>query len=188
MTDRVHTIVADPPWAFSDALPGNGRGASKHYATMPVEKIERFLIDHHAELPRIPGTALLFMWRVGAMQEEALRVIRAWGFELKSEIVWEKTIPGSDDRDLVFGMGHYTRWCHETCLIASRGQGSTLIQNRSIRSTFRAPIGQHSEKPDKFYDIVRKLAKGPYLELFARKTRAGWIQHGLELGKLGGAA
>lgn len=33
----------------------------------------------------------LFLWRVGAMQDEALAVIKAWGFTLKAELVWIKT-------------------------------------------------------------------------------------------------
>lgn len=177
--DRVSVIVADPPWQFGDDLPGKGRGASRHYAVMPTREIERFLIDH-PELPRITTPALLFLWRVGAMQEEAFRVARAWGFEVKSELVWIKTTAGAAG-GRAFGMGRYTRWCHETCLIAARGSGASLIRDHAVRSVFDAPIGAHSAKPDAFYSLVEKMTDGPWLELFARRARAGWVQHGNEL-------
>ena len=35
-------LAADPPWQFGDALPGEGRGAVRHYACLPVPDIARF--------------------------------------------------------------------------------------------------------------------------------------------------
>lgn len=79
-------ILADPPWKFGDKLPGARRGAVKHYDCMTVEQIERF------PLPPTHADAWLFLWRVGSMQEEALRVVKAWGFSPPTtEIVWVKT-------------------------------------------------------------------------------------------------
>lgn len=167
------TIVADPPWKFGDKLPGKGRGAAKHYRTMKAAEIERYLGE--LALP-IADDALLFLWRVSAMQEEALRVVRAWGFIPKSEIVWLKRTPAGLRH---FGMGRYTRQEHETCIIARRGQAR--VRDNSIRSTFEAPIGRHSQKPAEFFRLVERLGEGPFLELFAREERAGWKTVGDEL-------
>jgi N6-adenosine-specific RNA methylase IME4 len=81
------TIVADPPWPYGDKLPGKGRGAAKRYATMRVDEIARYLsVD-------VAKDARLFLWRVAPMQEEALHVMRAWGFGAPvSEVVWAKTM------------------------------------------------------------------------------------------------
>jgi N6-adenosine-specific RNA methylase IME4 len=165
-------LVADPAWRFGDQLPGPKRGAGKHYATMTVREIEYF------PLPPLHDDALLFLWRVSAMPGEALRVVRAWGFEPKSELVWvKKTKTGKRH----MGMGRFVRLEHEVCIIASRGRGSSLIRSHAVRSVFEAPVGRHSAKPDEFYRIVEELAPGPFHELFARKRRAGWRQEGLEL-------
>jgi len=163
-------LVADPPWKFGDSLPGAGRGAAKHYQCMPVDGICCF------ELPPLERDAVLFLWRVAAMQQEALDVVKAWGFTVKSELVWRKVTVGGKRW---FGMGHYVRAEHETCLIATRGRPKIL--SRSVRSTFDAPAGRHSEKPDAFYEIVEKLCAGPYVELFARRHRANWTCLGNEL-------
>lgn len=162
-------ICADCPWKFGDRLPGPKRGASKFYPCMTAAELEAF------GLPPVADDALLFLWKVAAMPEEASRVIRAWGFKAKSELVWLKTTKTGKRH---FGMGRYTRQSHETCIIATRGRGIKLIANHGIRSVFEAPVGRHSEKPDAFYEIVRELTTGRRCELFARRVRKGFTPFG----------
>lgn len=138
-------IYADCPWQFGDQLPGSGRGAEKHYHCMGVDELESFLVDEN--IP-VADEAWLFFWRVAAMVPEALRVVKAWGFVPKSEIVWAKTrpckkcngagfnttpVPGSELSWQVWckacegrgwnkriGMGRSVRNTHEICMIATR--------------------------------------------------------------------
>jgi N6-adenosine-specific RNA methylase IME4 len=184
-------LCADPPWKFGDSLPGKGRGAAKHYATMRVEEICAYPI------PPVADDAVLFLWRVASMQMEALMVAEAWGFTPKTEVVWVKTTspvrtaylgPSRAQEvwqyfTLAFGMGRTVRASHEACLVATRGKFKPKEKN--VRSVFFAPRGVHSEKPESFYTgVVEKLSDGPYVELFARRRRAGWASEGLEVGKL----
>lgn len=172
MSEQVayRTIVADPPWSFGDSLPGKGRGAAKHYTCMHLHDV----CDY--PLPPLADDCRLFLWRVAAMQEEAMLVINEWHFTLKAEAVWLKT---TSTGKLSFGMGRTVRNCHETCLIATRGKSEVL--SRSVRSVFYAPLGKHSAKPDAFYEMVEALSPGPYVELFARRHRPGWTCLGDEL-------
>ena len=39
---------------------------------------------------------------------------------------------------------------------------------------FEAPLREHSEKPDIFYDIVRRASYPPYGEAFQRQEREGF--------------
>lgn len=166
-------LVADPPWLFGDKLPGGGRGAVKHYPCLPVGEICTF------PLPPLADDALLFLWRCAAMQAEALAVAESWGFVIKSEIVWRKVGASGQPR---IGMGRYVRNAHEVCLIGSRGKGHRLIANRAVPSVFDAPRGEHSAKPDAFYELVERLAgDGPRVELFARRRRPGWTCMGNEV-------
>jgi N6-adenosine-specific RNA methylase IME4 len=128
-------------------------------------------------LPPLADDALLFMWRVAAMQQDAFDVVEAWGFKVKAELVWVKLT--STSSALHFGMGRYTRAAHETCLIATRGRAKVRVHDQ--RSIFFAPVGRHSAKPDAFYWITMRLAEGPYAELFARRHRVGWRCYGNEL-------
>lgn len=164
------TIVADPPWSFGDSLPGQNRGAVRNYSTLSVQDLCNF------PLPELSPDCRLFLWRVASMQQEALDVMRTWGFTLKTEIVWSKlTVNGKP----WFGMGRTVRAQHETCLIGVRGKPEVL--SHSIRSLFEAKYTKHSGKPEEFFDIVEQLSPGPYVELFARRQRPGWICLGDEL-------
>lgn len=195
---RFRTLVADPPWPYKDKLPGKGRGAAKHYALLGPADIRGYLhLGLSGYFPEhLADDALLFLWRVGPMQDLALEVMKAWGFKYGGELVWVKTTvePVGLDCQLVemggaldnattaklhFGMGRVTRAAHEVCLIGKRGRPAIL--NHSTRSVFFAPVGEHSAKPEAFYRTVEKLSPGPRLELFARRQRPGWVQHGLEL-------
>ncbi len=163
-------LLADPPWAFGDKLPGKTRGAERNYATLTVEQICTF------PLPPLADDALLLLWRVAAMPEEALRVVRAWGFVPKSEVVWCKTTATGKPH---FGMGRYVRASHETCVVAARGRAHALVASRSIRSVFTAPVREHSRKPAEFYELAEALFPGPRVELFARgRARPGWEVYG----------
>jgi N6-adenosine-specific RNA methylase IME4 len=71
------------------------------------------------------------------------------------------------------GMGSkYFRNTTEHCLFATKG--SVGIEDRGIRSHFEAPIGEHSAKPDMFYEIVRRASLAPYGEMFQRTKRPGF--------------
>lgn len=182
MTEPFRVVYADCPWKFGDKLPGPSRGAEKNYGCLGVDALRAF------PLPNIADDALLFLWRVAAMQEEALAVMRAWGFIPKSEIVWVKesksaaarsVCPPLEQSSLAFGMGRYVRAWHEVCLIGRRGKAKVV--DHSVRSVFFAPLREHSRKPDAMYDIIEKLSPGPYVELFARYRRPGWTSFGNEL-------
>lgn len=208
-TDKlIRTLVADPAWPFNDKLPGPARGAAKNYEVSTVDEIRRFLEDPANAFEKdlssscnpiwhmLADDCRLFLWRVSAMQAEALSVMKAWGFgEPKSEVVWRKLTKTGKAH---FGMGRTVRLGHEVCLIGARGRPEVL--SRSVRSVFdteeldeldekgiepllvEAPWAGHSVKPDVFFELVEELSPGPYLELFARKVRPGWLQGGRELG------
>lgn len=163
ITTPFAAVMADPPWPFGDKLPGNKRGAAKHYKLLDMPAICRF------PLPPIAEDAVLFLWRVASMPQEALEVVRAWGFTPKTEIVWRKTTKFGKR---AFGMGRIVRAEHETCLIATRGRPQ--IQSKKVRSTFDAVVGVHSAKPEAIYEIIESLYPGPYLSVFDRRERDGW--------------
>lgn len=172
-SEPFRTICADPAWQFGDKLPGPSRGAEKNYRVMTTDDI------CHLQLPPFAPDCRLFLWRVASQVEEAYRVVRAWGFVPKAEIVWQKLTTNGLPW---FGMGRQVRMSHEVCIVAIKGKPERL--SASVRSTFSAPAGLHSEKPECFYrDIVEKLSPGPYVELFARRSREGWTCIGDEMNR-----
>lgn len=197
----VHSVMcADPPWQFDDPLPGETRGADKQYSTLTAEDIMKRR-NLCFDWPLLSPHCLLFLWRVSSQVEEAYATARAWGFTPKSEVVWLKR---TKNGKRWFGMGRTVRAEHETCIIAARGKSSDLILAKNVRSTFEAPVPVyqpddwrvqagladvgdyiHSGKPESFYtEVVEKVARGPYVELFGRRDRAGWTVLGDQTGAL----
>lgn len=179
----VRVILADPGWKFGDALPGGGRGALKHYRCDSIADICNWLPDlvMLGTVPPIARDAVLVLWRVGAMQREALAVVRAWGFnDPDSDFDWVKT---TDDGACVrMGMGRASvRNCHELALICRRGNPKRLAAD--VPSVLFAPVTEHSSKPEELQDRIERLWRGPYVELNARRPRAGWLCIGDELEK-----
>jgi N6-adenosine-specific RNA methylase IME4 len=169
---RARVIVADPPWPFRDKLPGPGRGASKHYGLLSLADLCTFA------LPPIADDAWLFLWRVSSMQREAIAVARAWGFsDPVSELVWAKTT--NDGQRLRLGMGRTVRNSHEVCMLCRRGRPKRA--DAGVPSVLLAPRGEHSAKPDRFFDLVERFARGPYVEMFSRRRRPRWSCFGDEV-------
>ena len=170
-------LAADPPWLFRDKLPGKRRGASANYRCITLEEIKAFRLPR--QVVSAPD-AVLFLWRVSAMEQEALDVARAWGFSPYGELIWQKMTKHGKEH---FGMGRIFRASHETCLVAVRGRVIPAVHD--VRSTFRAPVGLHSEKPAAFYRVIERLYPDAHrYEIFARRPRVGWAQWGNELGAL----
>ncbi len=167
---QFHTILADPPWQFQNRT---GKMAPEHkrlsrYETMELEHIMALPVSDIAA-----ETAHLYLWIPNALLPEGLKVMEAWGFKYKSNIVWHKIRKdgGPDGR----GVGFYFRNVTELVLFGVRGKNArTLAPGRSQVNFLATKKREHSRKPDEFYDIVESCSPGPYLELFARGSRDGW--------------
>jgi len=167
---RFATILADPPWRFTNRT---GKMAPEHrrlsrYGTMTVEEIVALPVARV-----VASTAHLYLWVPNALLPEGLRVMQAWGFEYKTNIVWHKLRKdgGSDGR----GVGFYFRNVTEMILFGIRGKNArTLAPGRRQVNYIGTRKREHSRKPDEQYDLIEACSRGPYLELFARGIRAGW--------------
>jgi N6-adenosine-specific RNA methylase IME4 len=164
-------ILADPPWNHMTwSHKGKGRSASAYYDCMPLTDMEKMPVRDWAA-----KDCALFMWTTDPMLENALGVIRAWGFAFKTiGFVWAKTNGRSGG--FFMGTGHWTRANPEICLLATRGAPKRI--SRAVRELIVAPRREHSRKPDEIYSGIEALVAGPYLELFARFPRDNWHQLG----------
>lgn len=110
-----------------------------------------------------------------------LKVMKAWGFEYKTYILWHKI--RKDGRSDGRGVGFYFRNVTELLLFGVQGKGSgkrTLPPARSQVNYIATRKREHSRKPDEVYPLIERCSAGPYLELFARFPRFGWTCWGNE--------
>src|SRR5256884_5125395 len=171
---RFATILADPPWQFTNKT---GKVAPEHrrlsrYGTVTFDEIMSLPVEELAA-----PTAHLYLWCPNALLPEGLAVMKAWGFSYKSNIVWHKVRKdgGSDGR----GVGFYFRNVTELLLFGVRGRNArTLAPGRRQGNLLGTRKREHSRKPDEHYEIIEACSSGPFLELFARGTRRRWATWG----------
>jgi N6-adenosine-specific RNA methylase IME4 len=172
------TILADPPWQFQNKT---GKVAPEH------RRLSRYRTLTLAGIKSLPITEItadiahLYLWCPNALLPEGLEVLRAWGFRYKSNLVWHKVRRdgGSDGR----GVGFYFRNVTELILFGVRGKGPdtrTLAPGRRQVNLLATRKREHSRKPDEQYGIIEACSRGPYLEMFARGSRAGWATWGTQ--------
>ena len=161
-------IVADPPWNLEwNANVGNGRSGRKGlpYPTMTLEAICALPVAEQAA-----SSAHLWLWTTATFLYDAPRVALSWGFRPSYTLTWAK--PG-------LGVGGRFRHTTEFFLFCERGPQLPLTR-RDLPTHFIWPSGEHSAKPDAFYDLVESVSPGPYLEMFSRRARLGWSTWGNE--------
>jgi len=171
------TIVADPPWAYSNASKNEKlsgyvtQDGNTIYTTLTTQDICDLPIGEHAS-----DDSVLMLWATWPFIPDALKVIDSWGFDYVTAIPMVKVDSKEEPK---YGVGYWFRGCSEVVLIGKRKGG------KSYRSNFLGiitPSMTHSRKPEHLYE-VGETYPGPRLEVFARGDKAfshGWYTLGNE--------
>lgn len=159
-------ILADPPWRY-DFTKVTRWGIDIHYPTLTVEEVSQLPVAGVSA-----RNSILFLWATSPKLPWGLEVMKNWGWEYKTSLIWDK---GG------LGMGYWVRVNHEILLIGTRGKPKVPEVPARPASILRSPRRRHSQKPSEVYEIVEAMApEARRLELFARNCRKGWIGWGLE--------
>ena len=136
-------IVADPEWNFEVwSEKGKDRAAENHYPTSDVGDIKaRDVASISAD------DCVLFLWVTVPMLLQGLEVMKAWGFEYKTNFVWGKNRAGT---------GYWNRNTHEQLLVGTRGNIPAPAPGTQRHSLLMQPIAEHSAKPELFLQIVEE--------------------------------
>jgi N6-adenosine-specific RNA methylase IME4 len=117
--------------------------------------------------------AHLWLWVINQHVDWGYEVARAWGFEPWNIITWAK--PG-------LGTGRFQ--CNtESVLLCRKGSRHGNPFGMTGGTWFNWPRHKHSRKPVEFYEKVKEVSPGPYLELFATQQYDDWTCWGHNLGQ-----
>lgn len=177
---KYQIIYADPGWQFDNKRTGGSMssGSAQQYTVNSIQDICNLPVKEIAD-----DNCMLFMWWVASQPQEALDVVKAWDFNLKTMtgFTWVKKTKHNKPW---FGMGFQTRQGSENCLIAAKGNIKRI--SASVRAVVQArvPVDEnnkyiHSAKPAIFRDLIVELMGDlPRIELFSRNDAPGWDHWG----------
>lgn len=167
------TIVVDPPWPIKLI-----KGRPCPYPTLPLTELAALDIPGVCE-----PEGYVFLWGVDQFLREAFDVMDAWRLVHRQTWVWAK--PPTN------GPGGFCASTVEYVFVAQRIGPRSNGRKRWRRadaprpdtSWFAWPRGAHSQKPEEMQDLVEALGPvgQPRLELFARRSRPGWVCLGNEI-------
>jgi N6-adenosine-specific RNA methylase IME4 len=103
----------------------------------------------------------------------AFHLIQIWGFHYTNTIVWNKK------DGLCYNGFHNTL---EFVLHAYKGKTGLCFKS-PLETYFEAKRIKHSQKPDKFYALLREVTKDPRIDIFARKRHFGFDAWGNQVEK-----
>jgi N6-adenosine-specific RNA methylase IME4 len=136
MMTKYEIIYADPPWNYGGQKMLSGSKAENHYPTMKLSELKALPVQSITD-----DNALLFMWSSSPHLDQAIELMKAWGFSYATvAFVWDKVRPVS---------GFYTMSQCEICLVGKKGK---IPQPRGVRNALQflsEKKGRHSAKVDK---------------------------------------
>lgn len=168
---KYRIILADPPWEYSSD-PNSKRGiwglAHHRYQTIPIEELKELPVREIAD-----DDCILFLWATFPNLQQALDLIKAWGFVYKTvAFVWEK-LDKTNNTLKKYGLGWYTRSNCEIVLLGRKGKFER--NSAAVQQVIKSTISKHSEKPNEIRERILKLCGNlPRIELFARTIVHGW--------------
>jgi len=167
--ETYRTLVIDPPWPVEkigrEERPDQGKYLD--YPTMDIEDIQELPVD---ELAADDG-AHIYLWATHKHLPTAFELLDSWGARFECLLTWDKPT----------GMAPFS-WQYNTehVLFARFGDGLKMGE-LGQQVSFEAPVTEHSEKPEVFYERVRNASATPRLEMFARSSREGFEVWGDEV-------
>lgn len=170
---KYHIIYCDPPWKFGskELQKYNGqrfRPLEEVYNTEKTTSMCDWPVKDITE-----KDCAIFMWATDAHIEDAIQLMRAWGFKYVTvAFIWEKV---TKNGKRVANLGAWTMKNCELCLFGTKGAMLQYKKSNNVQQLVTAERTEHSRKPAEVRRRIEELFGDiSRIELFARGKVEGW--------------
>lgn len=172
---KYNTVVIDPPWPIPLQGKVSRRSNTKTklpYSILTFKQICDFPLKDFAEIG-----AHIYLWTTNKFLRKAFEVFECWNVNFHLVLTMIKPSGIAPSMGYVFGT--------EFCLLGFYGKPMQKFQSIGKLNWFKGfnKAGNHSSKPDQFYNLVERMSPSPRIDIFSRKNRKNWSVWGNEIGK-----
>ena len=160
------TVVVDPPWPLAPFGPQKREDFAPDYEMMTLPDIAALPVQ-----AVLADDARCFLWTINRYLPQSFGILEGWGLRYTFTMTWVKNGGVKSPVTPMFNS--------EFIIVGSRGHPAYL-DTRAFFTAHYWNRGGHSEKPEGFYDLLRRVTPGPRLDVFGRRRIAGFDSWGAE--------
>lgn len=167
LSKKYATVVIDPPWKLGLInFSKNGYADSLPYPTMTVEALGQIPIKE-----ALAETGWVFCWTTNKMLKNALSLVDTWGLDYCFTMTWVKQAGPQAPNTPCFN----SEW-----IVVSLKGTPKFLETKHFKLANIWKRERHSEKPEGFYDLLRRVSPAPRLDIYGRRRIAGFDSWGNE--------
>ena len=164
---KYKTVVVDPPWRNKSNM-GNTSGG---YRPMPYSAMGDRAIEGLPVGSLLDNNAWLFVWATQSKLPTAINLLAGWDCKYRFTITWHKN---HGPQPL-----YCPRFNSEFIVVGAKGK-PRFLTTKAFSTAYFWPRRRHSEKPEEFYALLRRVTDDPRIDVFARRRIAGFDAWGDE--------
>ena len=180
-------VVIDPPWTTNAAASQKHKSAVEEHQTEHGRVLRTggslydggryydvMSLDEIRDLP-VPAVladdAFVFVWTINRFLPHTFELLTHWGLQYIFTMTWHKTAGAHPT-----GYPYYNA---EWAVVGRKGNPK-FTTTKQFFTTNTWPRREHSEKPEEFYDLLRRVTVAPRLDVFGRRVIQGFSSWGNE--------